>query len=547
MGTLTAVGGTLSVAGGTLTGLGLDPADYLYLRGVNTQGLGGSQEDATKVPGTVETDYHLNSQAFYTYLGSRGHKLARIDFLWERVQSTFGGALRQTGLDELKTAVQRAKNAGMAVLLDMKNYGRYWLADDTQVMFGDGITAADFADVWGKLAVEFADEPAVVAYGLMNEPHDHPVHPDYTEEGATEFTPAATVNTFDATVEGWNGASTTMTVGSFPGMQGAGALTATRTLAAGNQLMQIQSPTSGGLKAYDFPAGSVIDFEVYVPTSTPGTIRVRNALITSGYAYAWNSFVNVPKGQIVNVRYTVPEAQLGTAHEHNVMEFAIDGSDGTTPTVVQLGQVRVGTVESVPANTITYWKEAAQAAVTAIRDTGDTRVISVAGDEYGAAWSWPTVNGDLHEWVVDPADNLWFECHQYFDDGGYYTQSYDQTEAAAVASSWPDLPTRVLDEFSRFTDWCNTNGVQGIIGEIGWPGDRDAAENAQWNALAEQVYDLLDANNIHATYWATGEWLQDADSSMYVMDAYNRGTQTPQAQTTVIEAAEHLSKLKPAP
>jgi endoglucanase len=166
-------------------------ADYAYLRGVNTQGGGGSQHDPTRVPGTLETDYHFNGQEFYDYLYSRGHRVVRLDFLWERVQPSLGGDLDSEGVAELEAAVQRAADAGLLVLLDMKNYARYWLSDDSQVMFGAGISAEDFADAWGKLAVEFADQPAVTGYGLMNEPWGLPDPPTGRTTVWKEFSQAA--------------------------------------------------------------------------------------------------------------------------------------------------------------------------------------------------------------------------------------------------------------------------------------------------------------------------------------------------------------------
>ncbi|RBY84505.1 glycoside hydrolase family 5 protein [Blastococcus sp. TF02A-30] len=166
-------------------------ADYVYLRGVNTQGGGGSQHDPTRIPGVVDTDYHWNGQEFYDFLYSRGHRIVRLDFLWERVQPELGGELDPEGLAELEAAVQRAADAGLLVLLDMKNYARYWLENDTQVMFGAGITTNDFADAWGKLAAAFADQPAVTGFGLMNEPWGLPDAPAGQTSVWKEFSQAA--------------------------------------------------------------------------------------------------------------------------------------------------------------------------------------------------------------------------------------------------------------------------------------------------------------------------------------------------------------------
>jgi endoglucanase len=367
--------GALDFTNATVSGLdlgqpNLTAEDYLYLRGVNTQGGGGSNEEAARVPGTLNVDYFYNSQGFYNYIASRGHKIVRVDFLWERVQPVMGGALDATKLAELTAAVQRAANANLYVLLDMKNYGRRFLANDTQVMFGSGITSAQFADVWSRLATAFSAQPAVVAYGIMNEPHDLP------------------------------GANT--------------------------------------------------------------------------------------------------------------------------------------------------WKTFSQAAVTAIRATGDTRAIFVAGDAYSGLWNWSAVNGS--PWITDPANNTVYEGHLYFDHdrSGRYLGTYASDAAADVSGGWSGgISQRVTSDLNNFIGWLQTNGVRGFIGEIGWPGDESPT---QWNALGQLAYGMLNTAGIGATYWSTGETLSDTAKagSWYSQDAYHRGTQTPQPQTAVIEATANLSKVDPA-
>ncbi|MCZ2837125.1 cellulase family glycosylhydrolase [Modestobacter sp. VKM Ac-2985] len=346
--------------------------DYTYLRGVNTAGGGGSPEDATRVPGTVETDYHFNSQAFYDYIASRGHTIVRIDFLWERVQPVMGGALDATKLAELKDAVQRAANSGLLVLLDMKNYGRRWLADDTQVVMGAGITPAQFADVWSRLATEFANQPAAAAYGLMNEPHDLP------------------------------------------------------------------------------------------------------------------------------------------------------GTD--------------------------TWKTHSQAAVTAIRDTGDTRPIFVAGDAWSGVWGWQQNNGD--PWITDPANNIVYEAHMYLDSDRSGTYENGKTYAGEnqkdIDAGWSGgITQRVTADANNFITWLSTHNQRGFIGEMGWPNDESTAE---WNALGQLALDLLNAAGIGVTFWGTGEWMSGdvPPNSYYNQDLYHRGEQDPQSQTLIVEAEGNQSVLDPS-
>jgi hypothetical protein len=80
--------------------------------------------------------------------------------------------------------------------------------------------------------------------------------------------------------------------------------------------------------------------------------------------------------------------------------------------------------------------------------------------------------------------------------------------AAASATSETDTPhdlqTRVRAELRAFTDWLETNGARGYIGEVGWPNDFHG-EAAQWNRLADAWYADADAARLWVAYWDSGE------------------------------------------
>ena len=67
------------------------------------------------------------------------------------------------------------------------------------------------------------------------------------------------------------------------------------------------------------------------------------------------------------------------------------------------------------------------------------------------------------------------------------------------------LTRRILSELSDFTDWLERFGVEGYIGEVGWPDDA-MGDAARWNALAERWYRAADQAQLWVTAWATGEW-----------------------------------------
>ncbi|MFA6287347.1 MAG: cellulase family glycosylhydrolase [Opitutaceae bacterium] len=139
------------------------------------------------------------------------------------------------------------------------------------------------------------------------------------------------------------------------------------------------------------------------------------------------------------------------------------------------------------------WKDSAQGAINAIRTVDTTHAILVPGDSWSGAHSWLTASANLAD-LTDPADNLIFEAHQYFDNdsSGIYDQSYDGEGA---------YPTVGVDRLTGFVNWCQTNGVRGYIGEFGTP-DSDP----RWNTVLENTLAYLQANQISGTYWAGGPW-----------------------------------------
>jgi hypothetical protein len=87
------------------------------------------------------------------------------------VQPTLGAPLNASALASITGAVHNAASAGLSVILDVHNYGRY---DGIAYGASGSFTQAEFADLWTRLSSAFRDNPAVIGYGLMNEPHDLP-------------------------------------------------------------------------------------------------------------------------------------------------------------------------------------------------------------------------------------------------------------------------------------------------------------------------------------------------------------------------------------
>jgi endoglucanase len=136
-------------------------APSLRLRGINVAGAEFTQFGPL----------FIDKQESYNFLARHGHKLVRIPFLWETIQPTLGGPLNADALARLNTIIGHAAQAGLKVILDVHNYAKY-----NNIVYGNSgsFTQAHFVNLWTRLSSEFRRDPAVIGYGLMNEPRNIP-------------------------------------------------------------------------------------------------------------------------------------------------------------------------------------------------------------------------------------------------------------------------------------------------------------------------------------------------------------------------------------
>jgi endoglucanase len=175
------------------------------------------------------------------------------------------------------------------------------------------------------------------------------------------------------------------------------------------------------------------------------------------------------------------------------------------------------------------WPAAAQAGVDGVRTSDMSKVILVSGDNWSGAWSWASHSADL--WVTDPANNVVYEAHQYFDkDGsGTYVQSYDADGA---------YPTIGVDRAKPFVEWLKERGARGFIGEFGVP-DNDP----RWLTVMDDFMAYLSENGVGGTYWAGGPWWGNYPLSVEPREGRDR----PQMQVLTKHVGGSTPEVEPTP
>lgn len=168
-------------------------------------------------PGVAGADYLYPQRETIEYFASRGLGLLRLPFRWERIQPRLFHSLDEAELARLHQVVEHAQRCGAVVILDLHNYGRYYLERHGQVQVvkidelvdsQTPVSRIALADVWRRLAAEFAGNSTVVGLGLMNEPHDMG-SADWREISQTVVTAIRQVNTDVQVIvpgDGWSNA-----------------------------------------------------------------------------------------------------------------------------------------------------------------------------------------------------------------------------------------------------------------------------------------------------------------------------------------------------
>jgi hypothetical protein len=163
-------------------------------RGVNITGADFSDTGpgGGLYAGTLYGQYYYPQPGDWTLLASRGITLVRLPIRWERIQPTLKQPLDSTQVGYVTTALGYAAAAGIKVVLDIHNYGRYDTTAATNSTFNNngvydlgqnapgthngqavgGTMISCFVDLWTRLTTQFHNTSGLWSWGICNEPHD---------------------------------------------------------------------------------------------------------------------------------------------------------------------------------------------------------------------------------------------------------------------------------------------------------------------------------------------------------------------------------------
>lgn len=173
------------------------------------------------------------------------------------------------------------------------------------------------------------------------------------------------------------------------------------------------------------------------------------------------------------------------------------------------------------------WVSAANAALSAIRTTGATNLVTVPGNYYTGAWSWTTTDNAVQMLnIVDPGNNYVYEVHQYLDTDSSGTSTTVVSETIGV------------ERLTDFTEWLIANDRKAFLGEFAVANSMIGSDPSQIGDEAiNNMLGYMAANSevwTGFTWWAGGPWWGDY---MYTIEPTNLGTssQADQPSMTLLE------------
>lgn len=124
-------------------------------------------------------------------LRDKGVGFIRLPVAWERFQPKLHEGLDKLEITKLLSLLDIINRADIKVIIDIHNGGRFdpnWRREDKPrehphlyVLGSHELPLHKFSEFWKMFAQEIMNHPAIIGYGLMNEPHDLPTPTTWAE------------------------------------------------------------------------------------------------------------------------------------------------------------------------------------------------------------------------------------------------------------------------------------------------------------------------------------------------------------------------------
>jgi hypothetical protein len=439
------------------------PDGTIIRRGVNLAGgeFGHKQAGFDNAHlGTFGVDYFFPSAGDIATMAARRIGVVRLPISWERLQPTLLGALDSTYLGRITAVADACLANNVGLILDLHNYARYEYSDSGTKkvlvlraeagidLASTGPTSEDggkigpeyLVDVWRRLSNVYRTHLGVVAYELMNEPHDVPA-------ASGSFSGTTLNNWNDGTVQSWaadfSGATVTHTT-TTP-YEGSGALRIAKVV--GSSGFHLQRAERGSVSG----SGNILRGRVRLNGTPSGTWQARFEWQNASYAWQNGTVTTLVPGTWVDVTCDFASNPITSAQNLCIQIHSNDAVSGQTITV-DLDLFERGAA-SGSATAEGAWESITQAVVADLRtrtdDTTkrDTKLVLVPG----MGWNVLSWNHSA-AWITEPAGlegSHRYVTHQYFDsqsngfgegEGVYQTSNkrYADAKTYAVSQGYAD-------------------------------------------------------------------------------------------------------------
>ncbi len=115
--------------------------------------------------GVYGKNYFYPNDAEIRSFRDLGVNVFRLPVRWERIQPGLGGPLDAAEMARVDHVVTTATGMGIAVIIDVHNYGRF----RRQPLGTPSVSGSALAALWERIAARYRGNPRVI-FGLMNEP-----------------------------------------------------------------------------------------------------------------------------------------------------------------------------------------------------------------------------------------------------------------------------------------------------------------------------------------------------------------------------------------